>query len=46
MRSVLAPAPHPEPTSRVRSVMREDSFCVMPLGQNGKSLPLLQSLAS
>ena len=25
MRSVLAPAPHPEPTSRLNSVMREDS---------------------
>ena len=26
MRSVLAPAPHPEPTSRLSNVMREDSF--------------------
>ena len=26
MRSVLAPAPHPEPTSRLSSVTREDSF--------------------
>ena len=26
MRSVLAPAPHPEPTSRLSSVTRDDSF--------------------
>ena len=26
MRSVLAPAPHPEPTSRLSSVMHDDSF--------------------
>ena len=26
MRSVLAPAPHPEPTSRLNSVTRDDSF--------------------
>ena len=26
MRSVLAPAPYPEPTSRLNSVTREDSF--------------------
>ena len=26
MRSVLAPAPHQEPTSRLNSVTREDSF--------------------
>ena len=31
MRSVLAPAPHPEPTSRLNSVTREDSFCAMAL---------------
>ena len=26
MRSVLAPEPHPEPTSRLSSVTREDNF--------------------
>ena len=26
MRTVLAPVPHPEPTNRLSSVMREDSF--------------------
>ena len=26
MRSVLAPAPHSEPTSRLNSVTRDDSF--------------------
>ena len=31
MRSVLAPAPHHEPTSRLSSVTREDSFCAMPI---------------
>ena len=31
MDDVLAPAPHPEPTSRLNSVTREDSFCAMPL---------------
>ena len=31
MRSVLAPAHHPEPTSRLRSETRKIGFCVMPL---------------
>ena len=31
MRSVLARAPHPEATSRLNSVTREESFCALSL---------------
>ena len=35
MRSVLAPALHPESTSCLSSVVGEDIFCTMLLGSDG-----------
>ena len=34
MRNALAPAPHPEPASRLRSETRVDSFSAMPQGDD------------
>ena len=35
VRNVLAPAPNPQPASRLSSETRVDSFCVMPQDDDG-----------